>query len=114
MTEEKIAHALDISVSTFQIAEKKDDALRQCLLKGRALASSQVLKTAFSMATSGKCPAMTIFWLKCREGFKDTSYIEHTGKGGGPIETSKETEEEKAKRKARLKKKLENLKSIDE
>ena len=29
------------------------------------------MQTAFKMAISGKCPAMTIFWLKTRAGWSE-------------------------------------------
>lgn len=35
------------------------------------MASTMVRKRAFEMATDGKNPAMTIFWLKTREGFRE-------------------------------------------
>lgn len=49
----------------------KVPAVKEAILNGRAKASFHVRNTAFKMATSGKCPALTIFWLKCREGFMD-------------------------------------------
>ena len=41
------------------------------LESGIALANARVLTTAFEMATSGRCPAMTIFWLKTRLGWRE-------------------------------------------
>lgn len=38
---------------------------------GMARARAQVVTTAFEMATSGRCPAMTIFWLKTRLGWRE-------------------------------------------
>lgn len=40
-------------------------------------AKSEVKRTAFEMATSGKYPALTIFYLKTRCGWRET------GAGGG-------------------------------
>jgi DNA-binding CsgD family transcriptional regulator len=52
-----------------------DDTLKKhaadSLKKGRANAKAQVMQTAFKMAISGKCPAMTIFWLKTRAGWSE-------------------------------------------
>ena len=52
-----------------------DDTLKKHaadhLKKGRANAKAQVMQTAFKMAISGKCPAMTIFWLKTRAGWSE-------------------------------------------
>jgi len=66
MTETQISAVMDVSVSTYQLALKKDLALYQSVLKGRALVSSNILKTAYNQAMSGNT-AMLIFWLKCRE-----------------------------------------------
>lgn len=41
------------------------------LKKGRAEAKSKVMLTAYEMATSGKSPTMTIFWLKTRCGWTE-------------------------------------------
>lgn len=35
-------------------------------------AKANVKRTAYEMATSGKCPAMTIFYLKTRCGWRET------------------------------------------
>jgi hypothetical protein len=44
---------------------------RRELLLGATKANSKVAETAYQMAISGKCPVMTIFWLKCRGGWKE-------------------------------------------
>lgn len=44
---------------------------RRELLLGATKANSKVAETAYQMANSGKCPVMTIFWLKCRGGWKE-------------------------------------------
>ncbi len=49
---------------------------RRELLLGATKANSKVAETAYQMAISGKCPTMTIFWLKCRARWKET---EHAG-----------------------------------
>jgi peptidyl-tRNA hydrolase len=41
------------------------------LSRGKAKAKLQVAQTAYKMATSGKTPAMTIFWLKTQARWKD-------------------------------------------
>jgi|GEM_PF-1095190 len=41
------------------------------LQRGRAKAKAQVMQTAYKMATSGKTPAMTMFWLKTRAGWRE-------------------------------------------
>jgi hypothetical protein len=55
---------------------------------GATKANSAVAQTAYQMATSGKCPAATIFWLKCRAGWKETNVLQHSGPNGGPIQVS--------------------------
>lgn len=37
------------------------------------------MRTAFQMATSGTIPAMTIFWLKARAGWRDRPEDAGTG-----------------------------------
>ena len=51
-------------------------------------ANSAVAQTLYQLATSGKCPAATMFWLKCRSGWKETSVFQHSGPQGGPIQIS--------------------------
>lgn len=38
---------------------------------GRSKAAAAVCETAFNMATSGAHPAMTMFWLKTRQGWRE-------------------------------------------
>jgi hypothetical protein len=45
-----------------------------------------VARKALEMASSGRFPDMTKFWLKSQAGWKETSGIELTGKDGGPVE----------------------------
>ena len=54
---------------------KKNEALREALLKGESDGKGAVLTTAFDMAVSGRCPSMTIFYLKCRLGWKDQNAV---------------------------------------
>ena len=56
------------------------------MVTGSVKANSSVAQSLYKMATSGKCPASTMFWLKCRAGWRETSVIEHTGRNGGPLE----------------------------
>ena len=50
-------------------------------------ANATVAQSAFKMASSGQHPAMTMFWLKCRAGWRETQIVQHTGANGGPIQT---------------------------
>jgi hypothetical protein len=71
--QDRIAERLEISSKTLrehytdEIDNAKDEA------------NLTVYKTAFSLATSGECPAMTMFWCKTRMGWKETNVVEHSG-----------------------------------
>jgi hypothetical protein len=41
------------------------------LAQGAAEANRQVAQSLFRQATSGKCPAASMFWLKCRAGWRE-------------------------------------------
>lgn len=43
------------------------------LTRGRAKANANVMQTAYQMAVSGQCPALTIFWLKTRCKWREHS-----------------------------------------
>ena len=55
---------------------------------GMLYANAMVGQTAYKMATSGKSPALTIFWAKSRMGWTEKTALELTGRNGGPIETA--------------------------
>jgi hypothetical protein len=82
-----MASILGMSKKTFERRMADTPGAIDALEKGRAVASQQVMATAYKMATSGKVPAMTMFWLKCRERWKETQAVEHSGPDGKPIET---------------------------
>lgn len=42
---------------------------------GATEANYKVAKTLFQMATSGGCPAATIFWAKTRNGFREHNQL---------------------------------------
>jgi hypothetical protein len=46
------------------------------LERGAIQANTQVGQTLFKMATSGKHPAATIFWLKTRAGWREIQVVE--------------------------------------
>jgi AraC-like DNA-binding protein len=76
---EQMAAIFDMSKKTFErrMAENGgDNPLNDALLKGRSKAATAVTKTAYQMAVSGKHPNMTIFWLKCRQNWKDKQEID--------------------------------------
>ena len=47
------------------------------LSAGNSVAKSKVAQSAFMMATGEKHPAMTMFWLKCRAGWRETQVNTH-------------------------------------
>ena len=49
---------------------------RKELDRGNMEANASVAKALFTMATSGQHPAATIFWLKCRAGWKEYPVLE--------------------------------------
>ena len=52
---------------------------RQELDDAAPIANERVKQTAYQLATSGESPAMTMFWLKCRDNWRETQKIEITG-----------------------------------
>jgi len=38
-------------------------------------ATATVAQTAYNLAKSGKCPVMTMFWLKTQAGWRETSRL---------------------------------------
>lgn len=48
-------------------------------------ANAKVAQTLYQMATSGKCPAATFFWLKTRAGWKENGNVAQPVPGGGPV-----------------------------
>lgn len=44
---------------------------REELDNGKAITNNAVVKSAYRQAISGKVPAMTMFWLKCRAGWRE-------------------------------------------
>lgn len=83
---EQMASILGMSKKTFERRIKDTLGASDALEKGRAIAAHQVTKTAYELAKSGKVPAMTMFWLKCRERWRETQVVEHSGVDGKPIE----------------------------
>lgn len=71
MNIEQIAAVMGVSKPTFERRQVDQPEVADGILKGRAQASANVRQTAYKMAVSGKSAVMTIFWLKCREGWKE-------------------------------------------
>lgn len=65
LTDEQIAVVVSIPEWTL-----KRRAAAQ-LKEGRLMANVKVIESAYKQAVSGKVPAMTMFWLKCRLGWRE-------------------------------------------
>lgn len=98
MSVEKIAAVLNIPKRTFERMIADDAEISGGLEKARATAEGQITKTAYELARSGKVPAMTMFWLKCRARWREVHVTEISGPEGKPIEISDKSEERKARR----------------
>ena len=68
--QEDIAIVLDIDPKTFRKHYGDEIA------KAHVQANSRVAETAYQMATSGRHPAMTMFWLKTRLGWREVERID--------------------------------------
>ena len=67
-----IAAQLGIPKATLDRRVEENERVREALDQGRGFAIKKVSSVAFDMATSGKFPAMTMFWLKCFAGWSET------------------------------------------
>lgn len=52
------------------------------LANGRAKGIGAVSQTLYQMALSGKNPAATFFYLKCRAKWREVHHVEHSGVDG--------------------------------
>lgn len=80
---DRIGRFLGVSGPTLTRAAKKNAALRDRLLKGKESVNASLLQSTFEMALSKKFPAINIFLLKVRLGFKDpNAFSNQPGRGG--------------------------------
>lgn len=79
LTMEQIAAVFDRTSKTFQRLKDKDPEFAAAIDRGVRKANDAVAQTAYQMAISGKVPAMTMFWLKCRARWKEVTHHEHSG-----------------------------------
>lgn len=98
LTVDKMAAIFGLSKKTFERIVADNPEVSDALEKGRAAAEANVTKTAYSLAVSGKVPAMTMFWLKCRARWREVQAVEVSGPNGNPLEISDKSEERKARR----------------
>lgn len=81
----QMAAILGMSKATFERRMNDTPGASEALEKGRAQAAAHVTRTAYELATTGRHPVMTMFWLKCRQGWKEKSALEITGRDGEPL-----------------------------
>lgn len=72
----KIAPLFGRSLRVFHEYKATDERLALALQAGKSKAHLQVHKTAYDLAVSGKCPQMTMFWLKSRAGWMEKQAVE--------------------------------------
>lgn len=69
---DKIGLILGFSKNTFlRRYQEGDETLVNAVDRGRTRAEKEVTQSAYEQAISGKVPAMTMFWLKCRAGWRE-------------------------------------------
>jgi len=86
MPQESIARVLGIDGKTLR------KHFRVLLDTSADKADAQVGATLYKLATSGLCPAATIFWMKCRRRWRETTRVEHSGPDGRalvPVDTAR-------------------------
>ena len=73
---QQMASLLDMSHDTLERFMNKDPSLRASIEKGRSKSVLNVAATAYNLAVSGDVPAMTMFYLKTRAGWKETHEVQ--------------------------------------
>jgi len=88
LNNDQMASLLGMGKAVFdrRMAEMPD--VKEAVAKGRSQAIYNVGVSAYQQAISGKVPAMTMFYLKCRAGWKETAVTEITGKDGEALFSS--------------------------
>lgn len=90
MSGQDIAHVMGISRSTLY-KRLNDTGLSSDTIKAqRKKGVAKVRQTLYQMATSGKVPAATFFYLKTIGGLREKDRVELTGKDGGPVQNKLE------------------------
>ncbi len=78
---DQVGQFFNISKKTVRRRLKYTDGGKEAVQQGRIEANMQVAEKAFELAVSGKVPAMTMFWLKCRAGWNETKGPKEEGDG---------------------------------
>jgi hypothetical protein len=71
MTQDQQAAVLKVSSATMDRRLNDQPGVREAYIEGKAITSALVRKSGLAMALSGNSPAMTIFWLRCKENFQE-------------------------------------------
>ena len=86
LTMEQIALVLGMGERTIYEKMAKFPQFSQAIKRGQAKGVAAITNKLFKKAKDGDNTSM-IFYLKNRAGWKDKTETEHTGPGGGPIQT---------------------------
>lgn len=78
LTQEEIADSLGVSERTISNRLSDDANFAAAYKRGCARGKRHVANTLRTQSDSGNVAA-TIFYLKCRAGWKDTQVVEHSG-----------------------------------
>ncbi len=79
LPKKQIAYILGMSLECFERRIEEKPEIKDWIESGVAQAHLKITETAFAMAASGENTSMTIFYLKTRLGWKDTTHVEMTG-----------------------------------
>lgn len=74
LTNSQIATIIDIAETTLKSKPEFTAAIK----KGRELAAGNLHRTAYEMAVKDKNPAMVMFMLKCKHGWREKQEIDIT------------------------------------
>ena len=96
MSKELIADHLGIVRDTFSAILNRDPATAHVYARGLAEGLAEIHRTAFKEAKAGN-PAMIQLVLKTKGGWREPPQaVEHSGPGGGPIQTEDVTRDAEA------------------
>lgn len=85
LSQEKIALALGVSERTLRNRKKESTEFAEAIKKGQSEGEAMIVDKLFEAANRGEAWAIC-FFLKCRCGWNEKSYLEVTGKNGDPIQ----------------------------
>jgi hypothetical protein len=97
LTRLQIGAVLGVSDRSIRSWAAASPAFSDALDRGKSIALSNVAKKAYELAIKGNVN-MIKYWLSTQAKWKETTVIEHTGEGGGPVEATYVPPEERLKR----------------